>query len=47
MAAKRIAYPSSRIGWHNFYADRFSKDPTNTQAEHLACWYLFLHLSLK
>ena len=46
IVSKRIVYPSSRIGWHRFYASKFSKDPTNNQAEHLACWYLLLHLAL-
>lgn len=38
------ASPTTRLGWHEYYAARFNKtlDP---QAAHLAMWYLFLHLS--
>lgn len=43
---QRKPYPSTRVGWHNFYANEFNKNPANTQAEHLACWYLLLHLAL-
>jgi hypothetical protein len=35
---------NDRLGWHQFYADRFNKT-LNWQADQLACWYLFLYLS--
>lgn len=39
------ASPVTRMGWHKHYASRYNKtlDP---QAEHLALWYLILHLGL-
>jgi hypothetical protein len=36
--------PCDRLGWHKFYAKRFNKTG-NHQAEHLANWYLILHLA--
>jgi hypothetical protein len=41
---KDIPMSNDRLGWHKFYMNRFNKNP-NWQAEQLACWYLFLHLS--
>lgn len=43
--AHKTRYPASRMGWHKFYAARFDKTQC-PQAEHLACWYLLLFLSL-
>lgn len=40
-----------RLGWHNYYVARFDQwvranDRYSAKtAEHLALWYLFLHLS--
>ena len=36
--------PVSRLGWHHYYVTRFNKTG-HAQAEHMALWYLFLHLS--
>lgn len=36
--------PKSRLGWHEHFAERFNKT-NDPRAEHLACWYLFLHLA--
>lgn len=41
---KSTPMSNDRMGWHQFYADRFNKTGS-TQAEQLACWYLFLHLA--
>lgn len=40
---KGIPMSNDRLGWHQFYADRFNKNES-PQAEQLALWYLFLHL---
>lgn len=43
---KRLStYPlgSDRYGWHKYYVKVFNKTG-RSQAEHLAVWYLFLHL---
>lgn len=32
----------TRTGWAAYYAQRYSRDPLNTHAEHLALWYLLL-----
>ncbi|MFM7009729.1 MAG: hypothetical protein ACKO0Z_10425 [Betaproteobacteria bacterium] len=45
-ALKRLSkYPlgNDRLGWHNYYVKVFNKT-SRAQAEHLAVWYLFLHL---
>ena len=36
--------PMTRIGWHEYYADRFNKTGS-AQALHLAMWYQLLHLA--
>lgn len=41
---KGIPMSDDRLGWHQFYAKQFDKNGTE-HAEHLACWYLFLHLA--
>lgn len=41
---KGIPMSNDRLGWHHYYASRFNKTQC-WQAEQLACWYLFLHLS--
>lgn len=33
-----------RIGWHQHFVDRFNATQSK-QAEHLACWFLLLHLA--
>jgi hypothetical protein len=33
----------ARLGWHHYYVARFNKFRTG-QAEHMALWYLMLHL---
>ncbi len=38
------AGPVTRIGWHRHYAKVFDKTGRHT-AEHLAIWYLLLHLA--
>jgi hypothetical protein len=35
---------SDRLGWHKHYAKRFNKTGSK-QAEHLALWYLVLHIA--
>lgn len=45
MKRRRLAkMPVSRIGWHEYYADRFNKTGS-AQALHLAMWYQLLHLA--
>lgn len=41
----RKSAPVTRIGWHKHYASRFNKTQ-HPHAEHLALWYLILHLGL-
>ena len=36
--------PVTRMGWHKHYAKIFDKTGRHT-AEHLALWYLMLHLA--
>lgn len=36
---------NTRLYWHNFYVQRYNKNPENEQALHLAMWYLILHLA--
>lgn len=46
-ALRRLSkYPlgSDNLGWHKHYAEVFNKTG-RLQAEHLAIWYLFLHLA--
>jgi hypothetical protein len=47
----KLPMSDDRLGWHNFYAAQFeywvrmkSRDGARN-AEHLALWYLFLHLA--
>jgi hypothetical protein len=35
--------PTSRLGWFNYYANRFEKTLAE-QTAHMACWYWLLHL---
>ena len=42
---KAKPHGTNRLYWHQFYVKRFNADPTNEQAEHLAMWYLLLHLA--
>lgn len=35
---------SDRLGWHKHYVERFNKTE-KADAEHLAIWYLLLHLA--
>ena len=37
-------YPATRWGWYQYYAKQFGLNGS-VQAEHLACWYLILHLA--
>ena len=42
-----MAKPSKandRIGWHRYYVGRYNQNQ-DRYAEHLACWFLFLHLA--
>lgn len=36
--------PMNRLDWHQYYVARFNKTQTK-DAEHLALWYLLLHLA--
>jgi hypothetical protein len=38
------SHGTQRLHWHNFYARCYNKT-LPTQAEHLAVWYLLLHLA--
>lgn len=42
--AKRTPRAKSRLGWSDYYAAEFNKTG-RTQAAHMACWYLLLHLA--
>lgn len=44
MKRMRKASPVSRLDWHKFYVARFNKTQA-PQAEHLAVWFLILHLA--
>lgn len=33
-----------RIGWHRHYVDRYNTNQSQ-YAEHMACWFLLLHLA--
>ena len=44
MRMRPKSYPCTRLGWSRYYAERFNKTGSK-QAEHLACWYLVLHLA--
>lgn len=39
------ARANDRLSWHRFYAARFDKTGS-PRSEHLAVWYLLLHLAL-
>lgn len=39
----RQKFPTTRMGWFNYYTHRFGKT-LSEQAEHLACWYWLLIL---
>jgi len=36
--------PVTRMGWHTHYARLYNKTGRNS-AQHLACWFLLLHLA--
>ena len=36
--------PSTRIGWHSYYAQRYNRTG-NPDAAVMACWYYPLHLA--
>ena len=36
--------PVTRLGWHEYYANKFNKS-LQPDTEHLAIWYQFLHLA--
>jgi len=46
---RKMPLSHDRLGWHEFYVRRFEACVRQNQnyrpAEHLALWYLFLHLS--
>jgi hypothetical protein len=44
MRSSRYPVGNDRLGWHKFYATQFNKTGSS-QAEHLAIWYLLLHLA--
>lgn len=41
----RLPLGSDNYGWHKHYAEVFNKT-SRAQAEHLAIWYLLLHIAL-
>lgn len=42
---KAQPHGTDRLYWHQFYVTLFNKDQSNHQAEHMAVWYLLLHLA--
>ena len=40
----RRPWPSTRLGWHLWYARVFNRT-NDPQAAHLSCWYLNLYLA--
>jgi hypothetical protein len=43
--ASLAKYPTTRLGWHKYYAKRHNMNG-NGQSLHLSLWYLLLHLGL-
>jgi hypothetical protein len=41
---KKRNFPNDRLGWSNYYAKLYNKHGRDT-SEHLAIWYLLLHLA--